>query len=245
MTTGPQGRQEPGRISHPAGEARWGGASLALGAILYTFALLAYLMIYGQPEGTGAAGEVTVGDSVRHLLANWRLVNGIWFAEMVAALLLGLAGFVLCAGQQVGHAWLPARAAWIVVGMGGMTLTVMYAFTLGAYPPALAAYDSQPATFAAFRGAATALFYTGSAVLFLGLAGAFLAQTSGPGRQVPRWVAFGGAVAGLIATIQAAALLAGLKQLAIAAPSAIVTFLLASLLGLAIWRGGRPAPFAT
>ena len=138
-----------------------------LGAILYTIALLAYLIVYGQPEGTGAAGEVTVRDSVRHLLANWQLVNRIWFAEMVAALLLGLAGFVLHSGHQMGQGWLPVRTAWIVVGIGGMILTVMYAFTLGAYPPALAAYDSQPATFAAFRGAATALFYTGSAILFL------------------------------------------------------------------------------
>ncbi len=241
MTTAPQPREEPARISRPAAGTRWGGVILTLGAVLYTIAILAYLIVYGQPAGTGAGGEVTAGDSVRHLLANWRLVEGIWFAEMVAALLLGLAGFVLHTGQQTGCAWLPARAAWIAVGMGGTILTVMYAFTLGAYPPALVAYDSQPATFAAFRAAATALFYAGSAVLFFGLAGAFLAQASGPGSLIPRWVAFGGAAAALIATIQATALLVGLKQLAIAAPSAIVTFLLASLLGLAIWSGGYRA----
>lgn len=48
---------------------RWGGAAFALAALTFTATILLYVFAYGQPAGTGAGGEITLGDKAAHVLA--------------------------------------------------------------------------------------------------------------------------------------------------------------------------------
>jgi hypothetical protein len=117
---------------------------------------------------------------------------------------------VLQRRRQTGLFWLPASVAWIAVGVGASILTAMYAFTLGSYPPALAAFDEQPGIFATLRGGVRGLFHIGMAAMFFGLVGAFLGETSASDSVLPRWVAFVGATVTLLATIRWIAMFAGI-----------------------------------
>lgn len=202
----------------------WGAASLVAGSLVWALAIVLYVVLYGRPTGTGAGGEVTIADSARHAAAHWDLLAGIWAAELAAAILVALAGFALAT----------CGVAWSAVGLGGALLALMYALCLGGYPPALAAFDAEPAAFATLRGAATTLFHVGCGVLFAGLAGAFFRH----GGLRP-WVALTGTGVCGLAALQAVGLLAGLDALAVATPFAIVAFLLAAVLGIAQWRVAR------
>jgi|GEM_PF-2217944 len=219
--------------------ARRGGAILSIGAFLYTLAIILYVIVYGQPKGTGPAGEVTVRDSASHLLAHWRLVKGLWLTEMTAVLMIAVAAFLLPDRSETSRSLIPTRVAWLAVGIGAMLLATMYAFILGSYPPALAAFQENPTVFASLRGGATVLFYTGCAITFLGLGTAFLGETSMATRVIPRWVAFASAGVALLAALQAVAMLAGVKELATAGPSAVVTFMLTGWFGMSLSRAGR------
>ncbi len=144
----------PARTPETSAEAlaRWGGAILSIGAFLYTLAIILYVIVYGQPKGTGPAGEVTVGDSAAHLLAHWRLVKGLWLTEMTAVLMIAVAAFTLPNRRETSRSLIPPRVAWLAVGIGAMLLATMYGFILGSYPPALAAFQQNPTVFASLRG---------------------------------------------------------------------------------------------
>ncbi|HUF29413.1 MAG TPA: hypothetical protein VMM77_02030 [Gemmatimonadaceae bacterium] len=150
---------------------------------------------------------------------------------------MAVAAFVLQNRARGGRAWLPSRVAWIAVGVGALVQSLMYAFILGGYPAAAAAYDASPALFAALQGAATFLFYLGNAAVYLGLGGVFLAETSSGG-VLPRWVAILGAAACFVVAIFSAGLLAGVGEMMFAAPGALLGFLLTIHLGLSIWKHG-------
>ncbi len=132
--------------------ARWGGAALALSAVLYMIAIVLFVTLYGRPEGTGPGGSVTLADTATHMHARWNLARGLWCTELIGALLIVLAASLLQHRRQTGLYWLPASVAWIAVAVGASILTVMYAITLGSYPPALAEFQEQPALFAALGG---------------------------------------------------------------------------------------------
>jgi hypothetical protein len=218
---------------------RWGGAILSIGAFLYTLAIILYVIVYGQPKRTGPGGEVTVGDSAAHLLAHWRLVKGLWLMEMTAALLIAVAAFALPNRRQTTRSLIPTRVAWLAVGIGATLLAAMYAFILGSYPPALAAFQQDSTVFASLRGGATVLFYAACAITFLGLGAAFFGETSMATRVIPKWVAFAGAGVTLLATLQAGAMLAGFKELPTAGPSAVVAFALTGWFGMSLSRASR------
>jgi hypothetical protein len=227
------------RASFPPNEIRWGGAGLALGAVLYMIAIVLFVAVYGQPEGTGPGGRLVLADTAAHMRERWSLVHGLWCTEMMGALLIGLAAFALQRRRPTGFPLLPASVAWIAVGVGASILTVMYAFTLGSYPPALAAFQEQAAVFAALRGGMASLFYIGMAVMFFGLAGAFVAEMSAAKRILPRWVAFVGAAVTVLVTIRWVAMFAGILGglTAASAPLGLVAFLLTGVFGLSILRG--------
>lgn len=229
------------RTSCPPDGTRWGGAALACGAVLYMIAIVLYVAVYGRPEATGPGNRVTLADTAAHMREGWNLVRGIWFTEMTGALLMGLAAFVLQRRRPTGLTWLPASAAWNAVGIGAVILTVMYAFTLGSYPPALAALQEQPAIFEALRGGMLSLFYIGMAAMFLGLAGAFLAEMTARESVLPKWVAFIGAAVTALTTIRWLAMFAGIigGLGPASAPLGLVAFLLVGVLGLSIWRRAR------
>lgn len=217
--------------------ARWGGAALALGAVLYVAAIILFVTLYGRPEGTGPGGGVTLADTAAHMHNRWTLARGLWCTELIGALLIGLAASLLQHRRQSDAQWLPANAAWIAVAVGASILTVMYAITLGSYPPALAAFPEQPAVFASLSGGMRSAFYIGMAAMFLGLTGAFVAEALATDTVLPRWLAFVGTAVHLLATIRWIAMFEGFIRQP-SPPLGVTAFLLAGAFGLSICRRG-------
>jgi hypothetical protein len=227
-------------IEHPIQNSqlevsRAGGAVLALGTLCYAVAVVAFVILYGQPDGTGAGGAVTLEDRVSHFQTRWRLAVVLWLVEMVAALLIAIAGFVLHNRLTTSRSWLSPRLAWTTVGVGAMLLLLMYAFMLGGYPSAATVFDAEPGLFAVLNGIATFLFNVGNAVVFLGFAGAFATEATPQGVVAKGLAAFGVAVC-LLSTVVAIGMLIGIGTLSAAAPLGLVVFLLTAYLGFAIWR---------
>lgn len=208
---------------------------LAAGALAYAVAVILYVVVYGQPEGTGPGGTATLADRVAHLHDHWSLAQAMWFVEGAAAVCIAIAAFGLqhrTSPQRVG---LPPQVAWATVGVGALLLAMMYPFMLGGYPDALAVFDETPGLIAVLNSIATFLFHLGNAVLSLGLAGVFITEATAPG-VLPRWLALTGAALCLLGTGAAIGLLAGIGSMAAAAPGGVVGFLLTAYLGTAIWR---------
>ncbi len=230
-------------MQHPTHDSqsemsRAGGAMLAAGTLCYAVTVVAYVVLYGQPDGTGAGGAVTLADRVSHLQARWRLAQVLWLVEMVAALLIAIAGFVLHNRQSTARSSLSPGLAWTTVGVGAMLLSLMYAFMLGGYRGAATAYDTEPGLFAALNGIATFLFNVGNAIVFLGFAGAFATEATSTG-VVSRGLASAGVAFCLLSALVALGMLMGIGVLSAAAPLGLVVFLLTSYLGFALWRRGK------
>lgn len=223
------------------GSTRAGGALLAFGALAYAVAVVVYVVLYGQPAPADPEAGVTVAARVAHYQGRHTLAHALWAVELVAALSIAVAGFVLHGrGMRVGSAWL-SGVAWTTVGVGALLLSLMYAVMLGGYPSAAAAFATEPGLFAALNGIATFLFDFGSAVLFLGLAGAFAAESGSP-EVLPAGVAKAGAMLSLLSALVAVGMLADVAALSAAAPLGLAMYLLAAYHGFALWRKtGRSA----
>lgn len=216
----------------PVASDRWGGAALALGALAFVVAIVAFVVVYGQPEGTG--GEVTLADRVAHYLSRQRAARVMWSVETLAAVALAVAAVALLP-RRPARGRVPARLAWATVGVGALFLTTMYPVMIGGYPAAAAAGDLP--LFDALNRIATFVFDLGNVVVFLGLAGAFVSE-AGPGGVVPRGLALTGAAVCALGAVVGLGMLAGVEALAAAAPIALLGFVLAAYLGLSIWRRG-------
>lgn len=234
MSSGTPNNSSPN--SNQVAELRWGGALLALGAVVFIAAIFLYVPLYGLPEGTGPGGSVTLADTAAHMYSRWDFARWLWGAEMIGALLIGLAASLLRHRQQTGRYWLPALASWTAVAAGALILTVMYALTLGSYPPALAAFQDQPAIFAALRGGMLSTFYIGMAVMFLGMAGAALLEALVTGSVFARWIAFVGGTVFFVSTVRWILMFAGLVE-QLSPLLGLTSFLLMAVFGLSIWKG--------
>jgi hypothetical protein len=212
---------------------RWGGALLALGALAYAVAVVAFVVAYGQPAGTGPGGEVTLADRATHYGSRQQVAHLLWLLETLAALVMSVAGFVLLSRDSPPGVRFPSRVAWATLGVGAFLLSTMYPLMLGGFPAAIAADDL--ALFGALNGIATFVFNLGSVVAFLGLAGAFASEAA-PGGVVARNLAWAGAIVCALGAFVGAGMLAGVGALAAAAPVGLVGFLLSAYLGLSIWR---------
>lgn len=157
---------------------------------------------------------------------------------MLAALLIAVAGFVLQHRTPPGRTRIPPDFAWATVGVGALLLSLMYPLMLGGYPSVLSAFHEEPALFALINGIATFIFNAGNAVLFIGFAGAFVAETR-PAGVVPRGIAFAGAALCLFSSVVAFGMLIGIVAMAAAAPLGLAAFGLNAFLGFAIWRESR------
>jgi len=216
-------------------DCRWGGALLALGFIAYALAVLLYVGIYGQPEGTGAEGVITLADRVSHLDSNWVLARAMWLTETVAAILIAIAGFVLQHRSHNGPSWISGRCVWVTVGVGGVLLFSMYPVMLGGYPEAARVFESEPGLFAVLNSIANFIFQVGNAVVFCGLAGVFLLE-SVPTGPLPRPLGITGAVVSLLGAAGALGLLLGIGAMNVLAPVGLAAFLLGGYLGIALYR---------
>lgn len=214
---------------------RSGGALLGLGALAYAVAVVVYVVLYGQPSGSDATLEVRLADRVAHYQERRNLAHALWLVELVAALLVAIAGFVLHQRKASAGSLISPRVSWVTVGVGAIFLSLMYAFMLGGYPSAAAAFNDEPGLFAAVNGVATFLFNLGNTVVFLGLAGAFAAESSSS-QVVSTSVGKMGVVVCLLSAVVALGMLLGLNALSAAAPLGLVVFLLTGYFGFQIWR---------
>jgi hypothetical protein len=227
----------------------WGGASLGIGAMVTTIGIVLDVVAYGRPAATGQNGEITLADQAAHMLAHWELARGKFLIEMAGNLFMALGGFLL-QQRRLPASRLPSAVAWLPVGMGATVVAAMYAFMIGSYRAAAAAYAHEPAVFTALQGGATMWFYAGVAVTLAGLTGAFVVEASTPERVIPRWTAILGVVVAGAAAIHVIALLTGAVgwvavlggiTLVLAYGSVLLTYPLAALLGGAIWKRTRGA----
>jgi hypothetical protein len=214
---------------------RWGGGLLGLGAFTYAVSVVLFVVIYGQPHGTGPWGEATLADRIAHYQERQQVAHTIWSVEVLAAVLIAVAGFVLLNRAPAVHTRIHPRVAWATVGVGSMLLSLMYAFMLGGFPAAAAA--SNAGLFDVLNRIATFLFQVGNAVVFLGLAGAFASEAA-PGGVITRGLALGGVAACLLGVVTALAMLAGMNAMAVAAPIGLIGFLITAYLGSALRRNG-------
>ncbi len=216
---------------------RWGGSALGMGAAIYGLAIVAYVLLYGQPDATIPGGIVTLDDRVNHLEANWKIAEAMWWFETVAVLLLAFAGFTLQHQECKQHDKVPPRIAWLTVAIGSVFLFMMYPLMLGGYPEAIGFFDSEPGLMAVLNSVAIFIFYVGNAVLFLGLGMAFtLGSTTTGGMR--SWVTTTGAVLCLVGLVGMIGGLFGVGAMIVLAPFGLLATLLASYLGYSIWRAG-------
>lgn len=216
---------------------RWGGCALGIGAAIYGLAIIAYVLLYGQPEATNPDGIVTLNDRVRHLEANWNIAEAMWWFETVAVLLLAFAGLVLQHQECSQHDKVPPRIAWLTVAIGSIFLFMMYPLMLGGYPEAIGFFENEPGLMAVLNSVAFFIFYVGNAVLFLGLGMAFTLGSTATGGIRP-WVTRTGAVLCLVGLAGVIGGLFGIGAMTVLAPFGVLATLLASYLGYSIWRAG-------
>jgi hypothetical protein len=219
---------------------RWGGCALGIGAAIYGLAIVAYVLLYGQPDATNPDGIVTLNDRVRHLEANWNIAEAIWWFEIVAILLLAFGSFILQHQECDQHDKVPPRIAWLTVAIGSIFLFMMYPLMLGGYPEAMGFFENEPGLMAVLNSVAFFIFYVGNAVLFLGLGLAFTLGSTATG-GMRSWVTTTGAVLCLVGLVGMIGGLLGVSVMTVLAPFGLIATLLSSYLGYSIWRAGaRP-----
>jgi hypothetical protein len=218
-----------------AREARWAGAALALGATLFVLGTFLGLDAFEGDWDTSIGP--TLPETAALIHERWPRFRAIWSGELLGSLLMALAAFLLQRRPQASARWLPAGVAWTVVGIGSMLVAVSYGLTLGGYPPALAAFQDQPALFATLRGCVLFLHAVGSVLQLLGVLGALMTEVRWKGRALPDRLLQVGAGVGLLGAVAAAGgLVPGVY-------GASALFFAAAMLGVVIWmRPAAPAP---
>lgn len=210
---------------------RIAGVVVALGVLTYLVTITLYLAVYGNPPGTGEGGAVTTADRINHYLENQAFVHGLWRTEILATLCLAFGGFGLM-GRETGRSGL-APAGWLLTGIGGTIMLLMFPFMLGGYPGA----TQEPTLFQALNESTYLLFHFSNFVVFLGLGLAFLGESSFTG-VLPRWLALAGAVLNLYSGAVFLGLVFGIGNLMLAGPTSLVAYMLTAGLGWRIARHG-------
>ncbi len=117
---------------------------------------------------------------------------------------------------------------------------MLYPLMLGGYPEALRNYETEPGLMAVLNSIAYFVFYFGSATMFLGLAAVFaLGRESNGG--IPSWLAMTGIIVCLLGFAGMVGSLFGYSKIMTLAPFGVLAYLIASYLGLSIWRMGTRA----
>lgn len=204
------------------------GALFTIGMAALIVIVPLYLIVYGQPEGTGTNGSVTPKDQASHLLANWEFVSRKWQLEAGAIVLLTCASLSLAIRQT--H----SRMAWISVTIGGLCALPMYFVMLGGYLVAAEAITQEPALYPALRGIAATTFAFGYGVIHFGLAGVFWSERLG--KYLPVWLASLGALMSITASVLLFASFAGFAPFRLAGPPALVSYIVGFVLGIALWK---------
>lgn len=216
---------------------RWGGAALGIGSVMVAAAIVAYIVIYGQPTASDPALGVTLADRVSHLRANWDFARLMWSIEIIGAVLMLVAGTILQHQTSTTDDGISPKVAWPCVAVGAGLLFPLYPLMLAGYPEAARLFSSEPGLMAVLNDLAWFLFYFGTTALFLGLALAFALGSDANG-GLPGWLRKSGVMLGLIGAIGSASGLFGLSMMMVLSPFGLLANLLAGYLGFSIWRSG-------
>jgi hypothetical protein len=218
---------------------RLGGALFAVSMGLFVVLVPLYLLMFGQPEGTGVAGAVTPRDSAAHLLGNWRFISANWQVESLAVATLLLSALVLAPATWRTNKWITNRLAMALVATGCVCVFPMYMIMLGAYLPAAAVVEETPGVFAAFQGVAALVFGFGTALVMFGLAATALVH--GTVGTIASWLGRLGAGTGTVAGGLLMGNFLGYDTLMVAGPPGLITYLIGVLIGVNIWRNPAAA----
>jgi hypothetical protein len=220
-----------------AGAARRRGAVVfGLGMLGYCVAIVLFVAVYGRPAGSGPGGAATLADRMAHYLSRQLIAQTMWRIETLATVLVAIGGFSLAyRATSEPTSRNSAASAWTAVGVGAVLLSLMYPIMLGGYPAAADAGDAL--LFEALNSIATFQFELGNSVMFLGLAGVFLAERR-PAGALPPWLGSVGALVGLLAGGVGLLAVSGVEFVSAetGAPFGLLAFLLAAWLGYALSR---------
>jgi hypothetical protein len=214
-----------------AKELQWGGVTLALGSMCFVLGIILFLRVfYGEWDTTMGESLAQTADRMRE---RWNGLRVVWLTELVGALLLTFAGFLLQRRPQTSCRWLPVSLAWIVVSVGSIFVAVNYAFVLGSYPHALAIFSEAPAVFTTIRGGALFLHFVGSILQLLGLLTVLIIEFRWKGRKLSdRLVHLGVGVMILIIAASAGGFIDTNF-------TAAAVYLASALLGVSIWMSEK------
>jgi hypothetical protein len=213
-------------------EIRWGAVALSLGALLFVAGVILGLRAFSGSWDTSVGP--TLPATAALLDARWPDFTRIWSGELIGAVLMAVGAFVLQRGPSSASGWVPVNFVWIVVAVGSLIVATSYAFVLGSYPPALAAFAEEPAVFGAIRGGTLRLHAAGSVLQLLGILTLLALEFRLRGKALPdRLVQAGALIAAGGIVLAAGGLMPGPLV-------AAAVFLAAALLGGALWtRAGR------
>jgi hypothetical protein len=214
--------------------ARWAGGMFVVGSLAYAVAIILYFAVYGQAEGTGPEGTVTLADRVAHLEANWAFARGLWIAEMIAIALIAAAALAFQGEPSSARA--ARRLSWSSVAVGAIFLLFMYPLMLGGYPEAVRFFEDTPGLLASINSIATFIFFVGNAILFAALGAALYAASIRPA-IISRSLGLAGATLGAAGAIGAIAGQAGIGVMRPFALGGIIVMGLCAYLGLVVARG--------
>ena len=148
-------------------EMRWAAAGLSVGALLFVSGIVLGLEAFAGNWDRSIG--LTLSSTAAVIHEKWNVFRWIWFGEMCAAILIAGASLILGLASSPTARRGPRAFLWILVGIGSILVAAQYAFTLGSYPPALAAFEQEPVLFAAVRGGVLMVSAVGSVLQLAGL----------------------------------------------------------------------------
>ena len=166
------------------------------------------------------------------MIGHWTALGRIWELQAVSDACVVVSALVLLRSRRLQGAWMLSSPLWSVVALGGLLAALAQVFTLGAYPPALAAARHSPEILATARGGAAFTYFTGQLAFQLGCLVLFVREGIAKDGVVPRSWLIG---AGLVIAGSVVAGSTGVAQV----PMDIVLSVVMAVLGLFLWRAGR------
>ncbi len=209
---------------------RFGGAILFIGVLL-TVLTIGFEVRIGWVALI--SGEPSVEDLATFMQSHWSALRWIWGGQMLGTFFTALAALLLMQGLHLQHRWFSTGILWSVVFIGAILVTVAFGFTLGSYPPSIAAFEQSPELFETIRTGVRFLYDMGGLGLFSAIFVLFVWEGIANQGVMPKSWLVGTAVVVIFVIV------AGISGLLAPQLAGAVIFLIQGVLGLAYWRYGR------